>query len=102
MNNKSTKITTATSANAFQLDIRPIFAAGQSPCGLIDETVAQLLPGQDFVLIAPFEPLPLFTKLAALGFANRSESLPDGSWRILFTRQSGPRHIPQGVPSCCS
>ncbi|HEY5909476.1 MAG TPA: DUF2249 domain-containing protein [Verrucomicrobiae bacterium] len=71
---------------ALEFDIRSIFAAGQSPCGLIDETVARLKPGQDFVLLAPFEPIPLFTKLAGLGFEHSSEKLPDGTWRISFTR----------------
>ncbi len=84
MHNKNTA---NTDAPCFELDIRPLFAAGQSPCGLIDEAVARLLPGQDFVLLAPFEPVPLFTKLGALGFVNRSERMSDGGWRISFSRQ---------------
>ncbi len=92
----------ADTAPAFELDIRPIFAAGRSPCGLIDEAVARLLPGQDFVLWAPFEPIPLFTKLGALGFANRPEKMPDGSWRIRFCRHSAPTMPATATPGCCS
>ena len=47
------------------LDVRPIFARDGSPCSTIDEAVASLSPGQVFVLVAPFEPAPLFAKLRA-------------------------------------
>jgi hypothetical protein len=68
------------------LDIRPIFNRGASPCGYIDQAVASLQPRQDLILIAPFEPLPLFTKLTAQGFEHQSNAMPDGSWRIRFVR----------------
>lgn len=68
------------------LDIRPIFASGASPCGSIDQAVASLQPRQDLILIAPFEPLPLFTKLGAQGFDHESEARADGSWRIRFVK----------------
>jgi uncharacterized protein (DUF2249 family) len=85
-----------------ELDIRPIFAAGASPCGTIDEAVANLKPGQTFVLLAPFEPIPLFTKLSAQGFAHKSEALGDGGFRIVFER---PGAAPAGAKHqrcCCS
>jgi uncharacterized protein (DUF2249 family) len=66
------------------LDVRPIFAQGGSPCSTIDEAVASLRPGQTFVLIAPFEPAPLFGKLGAKGFSHQSFPQADGSWRIEF------------------
>src|SRR5512140_2616754 len=78
------------SAEPFVLDIRPIFACGASPCSHIDQAVASLKKNQNLVLIAPFEPLPLFTKLAAQGFQHESEAQPDGSWRILFKRTGKP------------
>jgi hypothetical protein len=67
------------------LDVRPIFAQGGSPCTTIDEAVASLAAGQLFVLVAPFEPAPLFAKLGARGFSHKSEPQPDGSYRIEFT-----------------
>ena len=66
------------------LDVRPIFAQGGSPCATIDEAVASLAPGQLFVLVAPFEPAPLFAKLRAKGFSHKSEPQADGSYRIEF------------------
>ena len=83
------------------LDIRPTFAAGGSPCGLIDENVAALEPGQVFVLIAPFQPVPLFTKLAAQGFDQRSEPQDDGSWKITFKRVANVTATKSKAPSCC-
>ena len=77
------------------LDVRPIFARGGSPCSSIDEAVASLSPGQVFVLLAPFEPAPLFAKLGAKGFSHKSEEMPDGVWRIEFT----PTGVPQGSGS---
>ena len=70
---------------ALVLDVRPIFANGGSPCANIDAAVASLSPGQSLVLLAPFEPAPLFGKLGAKGFSHRSEATADGSWRIEFT-----------------
>ena len=83
------------------LDIRPIFAAGASPCSAIDDAVASLRPGQSLVLMAPFEPLPLFTKLAAQGFSHASEAQPDGSWRIEFGRTGAAGAAPAMHKSCC-
>jgi hypothetical protein len=82
------------------LDVRPIFARGGSPCSTIDEAVASLSPGQAFVLLAPFEPAPLFAKLGAKGFCHSSKAMADGCWRIEFT----PTGIPQAAgsaDSCC-
>jgi hypothetical protein len=77
------------------LDVRPIFARGGSPCSTIDKAVANLSAGQVFVLVAPFEPAPLFSKLGAKGFSHKSQAMADGSWRIEFT----PFGVPQGSGS---
>ncbi len=77
------------------LDVRPILAAGDSPCGAIDTAVAQLIPGQPFVLLVPFEPRPLYAKLGQQGFTHQAKPVEDGSWRVEFRRNgtapvSGP------------
>jgi len=66
------------------LDVRPIFARGSTPCGEIDKAVADLQPNQTFVLLAPFEPVPLYAKLGNLGLGHRAKEMEDGSWRIEF------------------
>ena len=68
------------------LDTRPIFGCGNSPCEAIDSATAALLPGQSLVLLVPFEPVPLYTKLGRLGFRHQSAQLTDGTWRIEFHR----------------
>lgn len=82
------------------LDIRPVFAAGGSPCGMIDEAVSNLIPGQSLVLLAPFEPRPLFTKLGKLGFTAVSEPCADGSWRIEFKPGVETLRVAPGSLAC--
>ena len=74
-------------AEALVLDTRPIFARGQTPCGEIEGAVAELRPGQPFVLLAPFNPEPLAAKLGQQGFSHQARQLDDGTWRIEFRRQ---------------
>ncbi|MBI4027895.1 MAG: DUF2249 domain-containing protein [Verrucomicrobia bacterium] len=69
-----------------QLDVRPVLERGDSPCASIDGAVAKLKPGQGLVLLAPFEPRPLFAKLGRDGFTHVSRQMEDGSWRIEFQR----------------
>jgi uncharacterized protein (DUF2249 family) len=71
-------------SHALTLDVRPLFARGETPCQLIDAAVARLAPGQALVLLVPFEPLPLLKKLSQAGFSSQSERLADGTWRIEF------------------
>jgi uncharacterized protein (DUF2249 family) len=68
------------------LDTRPIFAAGETPCTAIDEAVSCLIPGQPLVLLVPFEPVPLYTKLGKQGFTHKSEQQSDGGWRVEFRK----------------
>ncbi len=70
------------------LDTRPIFARGESPCHAIDEATARLIPGQPLVLIVPFEPVPLYTKLGKQGFTHQAKKLPDGAWQVEFRKGS--------------
>lgn len=70
------------------LDTRPVFQRGESPCGAIDDAVAQLAPGQTLVLLVPFEPVPLYTKLGAQGFSHKPTQNEDGTWRIEFRKSA--------------
>jgi uncharacterized protein (DUF2249 family) len=80
------KKTAATSPSDCPLtvDTRPLFQRGEPPCALIDEAAAQTPPGSSFVLLVPFEPLPLYAKLAREGFTHRSTMQPDGTWKVEF------------------
>lgn len=68
------------------LDTRPIFARGETPCKAIDSAVASLIPGQPFVLLADFEPVPLYAKLGNQGFTHQCTQLADTSWRVEFRK----------------
>jgi uncharacterized protein (DUF2249 family) len=68
----------------FELDVRPIIAAGRSPLVPILNAVNRLLPGQALRLIAPFQPVPLYQMLNERGFTPEATEHDDGSWEILF------------------
>lgn len=68
------------------LDVRPILAGGGSPCEPIEQAVATLKPEQNLILMVPFEPVPLYAKLAREGFSHVSRQLSDGVWRVEFQR----------------
>lgn len=66
------------------LDVRPAIAAGDEPFENIMATVAQLDEGQQLVIIAPFEPVPLEGVLGSQGFTYEAEHLDGGDWRVTF------------------
>ena len=68
------------------LDVRPICAARRQPLPHILDAVGRLAPGQDFRLIAPFEPAPLYQLLGQQGFTHEVEEGGDGAWIITFRR----------------
>ncbi len=69
------------------LDVRPMMAAGQEPFTAIMETVGVLQPDEDFELLAPLEPIPLYQVLGARGFSHETENLGGGDFRVLFRRE---------------
>jgi len=68
------------------MDVRPYFARRQEPFRDIMANVARLKPGQPFVLIVGFEPVPLYWVMKRKGFQHRAERGPDGAWRVTFWR----------------
>lgn len=92
-----TSVSPVAFAEPLTLDTRPIFARGETPCQAIAEAVAQVIPGQTLVLLVPFEPVPLYSKLAADGFTHETSKLPDGTWRLEFRRES----VGSGSPVAC-
>ncbi len=74
------------------LDVRDDIRNGREPFGRIMQTAYALKPNEDLLLIAPFEPAPLFQFLAAQGFDHSSKETEGGDWEVLFTRngQSQP------------
>lgn len=67
------------------LDVRDDIAQGREPFGKIMGVVAKLRPDENLRLIAPFEPLPLFSVLAKKGYSHASKRIESGDWELLFT-----------------
>jgi len=72
------------------LDVRPDLAAGREPISRILEAARRVPPGGTFVLLAPFEPEPLYAMLGRQGFAYRTEDLGDEGFRVVFSRGRTP------------
>ncbi len=69
-----------------RLDVREDIRRGREPFSKIMQTVAQLAQDESLLLIAPFEPKPLFAVLAQQGFSPSPKALPSGDWEVLFRR----------------
>jgi len=69
------------------LDVRPMMADGKEPFDAIMGAVAGLGEQEEFELLAPLEPVPLYDVLNARGFTHETESLGKGDYRIVFRRQ---------------
>jgi uncharacterized protein (DUF2249 family) len=69
-----------------RLDVRPMMAEGQDPFGAIMQTVERLEPDEEFELLAPLEPVPLYEVLGARGFQHQTWSLGGGDYRVVFRR----------------
>ncbi len=71
------------------LDVREDLRHGREPFSKIMNTVAQLRSEEKLLLVAPFEPAPLFSVLDKQGFEHASKRLQSGDWEVLFTRKVG-------------
>lgn len=69
------------------LDVRPVLEQGGEPFVQIMETAERVPMGKSLVLIAPFEPAPLYEALGARGFSHATERLSDDEWIIRFVRE---------------
>lgn len=67
-------------------DARPVIAAGQEPFEAIMAAVAELSPGEDLVVLAPFEPVPLEGVLSSQGFTFEATDIGGGDWSTRFSR----------------
>ncbi|HLH70691.1 MAG TPA: DUF2249 domain-containing protein [Candidatus Dormibacteraeota bacterium] len=66
------------------LDVREMMAQGADPFAAIMRVVEQLQPGEEFELVAPLEPVPLYEVLGARGFEHDTEDLGGGDYRVVF------------------
>ena len=69
------------------LDVRPELANGGEPFVHIMEAASTIQPGGILVIIAPFEPVPLYDVLAMRGFTHETVMVTANEWVVRFARQ---------------
>lgn len=76
------------------VDVRQTIQSGQDPFSLIMRAVSQLSERDSLLLLAPFEPEPLYEVMALRGFDYTATPRANGDWEILFSpggkRAAGP------------
>ena len=70
------------------LAVREGIRAGREPFDEIMQAIAELAPDEDLVLLAPFEPVPLYGVLAGKGFGHATEAIGQGDYRVRFARSA--------------
>jgi uncharacterized protein (DUF2249 family) len=74
-----------------RVDVRPALIEGREPFGEIMAAKQKLQEGQSLLIIAPFQPLPLYSIFEAEGYRADSQQVSPEEWRILFTpKQQAP------------
>ena len=68
------------------LDVRPDLERGDEPFVRIMEAATGILPGKSLVVIAPFEPVPLYDVLGERGFQHETRNITPNEWVVRFTR----------------
>jgi uncharacterized protein (DUF2249 family) len=76
------------STNPLTIDVREDIRAGREPLSKIMAAVSTLKAAERLLVIAPFEPVPLFYALQRHGYSHRAEQKPSGDWEVLFSRAS--------------
>ncbi len=77
------------------LDVREDLHKGNDPFQKIMSAMLGLAPGEELEIIAPFEPVPLYTVLGAKGFRHQTEKTSEGDWRVVFHRGQQRRELGQ-------
>ena len=68
------------------IDVGPILASGGEPLAEILAAAEGVAEGSSLVVIAPFEPAPLYGVMRQMGFAAETGPEPGGGFRIVFRR----------------
>ncbi len=69
------------------VDVRENIRRGCEPFSKIMNATAALQADEQLLVIAPFEPVPLFGAMEKQGFACKARATAADDWEILFTRR---------------
>ena len=72
--------------NTILVDVREDIRNGREPFSKIMTAVGGLHSGQELLLVAPFEPIPLFDVLGKQGFQHTAQRQDSGDWEVRFRR----------------
>jgi len=75
-------------AKTVTVDVRADIRNGREPFAKIMTAAAALQADEQLLLIAPFEPVPLFAALRKQGFAHNAKPVASGDWEVVFTRDA--------------
>ncbi len=73
------------------LDVRDDIRSGREPFSKIMKAAADLEADERLLVIAPFEPVPLFRVMEKQGLVHKGQATASGDWEILFTRPADPQ-----------
>ena len=82
------------------LDVREHIHSGREPFSTIMQTVSRLKKDQKFLLIVPFEPVPLCGVMAQRGFDYAATPQDNGDWHVLFSPVAAMAPGPAEPPPC--
>jgi uncharacterized protein (DUF2249 family) len=69
-----------------ELDVREDIKLKKEPYKKIMAAINGLKDGQDFILHAPFKPVPLFKVLKKKGFDHEEEEIEPKHWKVIFRK----------------
>lgn len=72
-----------------ELDVREDLRLKKEPFDKIMKAVKGLKENQDFILYAPFNPVPLHKVLGRRGFTYEAEKIERKHWKVIYTKQEG-------------
>lgn len=81
------------------LDVREEIKSGREPFGKIMAAVAKLRPDEDLLLLAPFEPVPLYSVLGARGYSATARPLESGDYEVRFSPEGSSSASAPGTGS---
>jgi uncharacterized protein (DUF2249 family) len=84
------------------VDVRDDIRGGREPFSKIMNAAAALQTNEQLLLIAPFEPVPLFRVMEKQGFRHTVQSNKPGDWEVLFMRQSDAQSAEAVCVTACS
>ena len=76
------------SGGVVTLDVREDLKAGNDPFEKIMAVVQTLDPSKQLVVIAIFEPVPLYGVMGSMGYEHTTERTPERDWRITFSKKA--------------